>query len=94
MVDSADALPPPPDRAVAVQPAVRSARRWIAQAVLILASVAVGFLASEFGQYRQDGALADKVLRAVTEEVKQNEAVVSAAAAQHREWEKALCIGG
>ena len=90
MVDSADATPPPPDRAVVALPAVRSGRRWIAEAALILASVAVGFLASEFGQYRQERALADKVLGAVTEEVKQNEAVLSAAAAQHREWEKAL----
>ena len=90
MVDSADAPLPSPDRAVVVQPAVRSPGRWVAEAVLILASVAVGFLVSEFGQYRQERALADMVLRAVAEEVKQNEVELSAAAAKHREWEKAL----
>jgi hypothetical protein len=89
MVD-ADNPPPATERAVVVQPAVRSSHRWIAEAVLILASVAVGFLASEYGQYRQESALANKVLRAVTDEVKQNEAELSAAAARHREWEKAL----
>jgi hypothetical protein len=63
---------------------------WLREAVLILVSITLGFAASEFGQYRQERGLARLVLRAVTEEVKQNEATLSVAAAKHREWEKAL----
>lgn len=90
MDNRSDAAPPSAaDRAV-TPPAAAPRRQWIGEAVLILASVAVGFLASEFGQYRQERDLADKVLRAVAEEVKQNEAELSSAATRHRDWEKAL----
>jgi hypothetical protein len=86
MDDPPDGAPSPPDRRVTTAPGPR----WIGEAVLILVSVALGFGASEFGQYRQERGLARKVLQAVAEEVEQNAADLSAAAANHREWEKAL----
>ena len=68
----------------------RGRRQWLREAIVILVSVALGFAASEFGQYRQERGLARMVLRAVVDEVKQNEAELSIAAVRHREWEKAL----
>ena len=89
-MDDAPDAPTPTTPVVSASPSHGRGRYWLAEAALILASVTVGFLASEFGQYRQERQLADKVLKAVTEEVKQNEAELSAAAARHRDWEKAL----
>lgn len=78
------------DTRAATAPPEPSSRRWIAEAVLILVSVALGFAASEFGQYRQERGLARAVLRSITEEVKQNEAMLGAAVVKHREWQQAL----
>lgn len=71
-------------------PAHAPGNHWLREAILILVSVALGFGASEFSQYRQEHGLAQMVLRAVTEEVKQNEAELNLAAVKHREWEKTL----
>jgi hypothetical protein len=64
--------------------------RWIREAVVILVSVALGFAASEFGQYRQERGLAASVLRAVRAEAVQNEAALSDLVAKHEAWRDAL----
>ncbi len=68
----------------------RGPNHWLREAVVILVSVALGFAASEFGQYRQERGLAQAVLRSMTDEVRQNETALSAAVGKHREWEQAL----
>ena len=86
----------PSDAAPAAPPAVPppgSARRshpWLREAILILVSVALGFGASEFSQYRQERGLAASVLRAVRDEVVQNEATLRPLQAKHEAWQKAL----
>ncbi len=77
-------------RATGGRPATSRSDHWLREAILILVSVALGFGASEFSQYRQERGLARRVLQAVVQEVKQNEAELAGAAAKHREWEKAL----
>jgi hypothetical protein len=67
-----------------------SSGRWFAEAVVILASVAMGFAASEFGQYRQEQGLARTVIRQLREEVEQNEAALAARVVTQRAWQKAL----
>jgi hypothetical protein len=74
----------------AAEPIQRRSNHWWREAMLILVSVALGFGASEFGQYRQERGLASVVLAAVIEEVKQNEAVLAAAVVKHRDWQQAL----
>jgi hypothetical protein len=80
-----------PDRSAAAHPAASPpAPLWLREALVILVSVALGFGASEFGQYRQERGVARVVLSAVVEEVRQNETLLSAAVVKHREWQQAL----
>ena len=68
----------------------RAMVRWIVEAVLILVSVAVGFAASELGQYRESRALERAVLAGVREEVEVNLAELEPLLIKHREWQAAL----
>ena len=78
---------PPPPPIIHDRP---SNRRWRAEAVLVLASVLIGFAVSEFGQYRDERGLAESVLRGVLAEVEQNEAALATLEAQHSRWETAM----
>jgi hypothetical protein len=82
--------PHPSDRQVLASQRIVSSGRWFAEAIVILASVAMGFAASEFGQYRQEQGLARTVIRQLVEEVEQNEAALAARVGTQRTWQKTL----
>jgi hypothetical protein len=79
--------PQPPQGIVHERP---SNRRWLFEAVLILASVLIGFAVSEFGQYRDERGLAASVLRGVRAEIEANEASLAKLEAQHTLWARAM----
>jgi hypothetical protein len=64
--------------------------RWLVEAALILVSVAVGFGAAEFGQYRESRALERAVLAGVRAEVEANLAALEPLLVKHRQWQAAL----
>jgi hypothetical protein len=64
--------------------------RWVVEAVLILVSVAVGFAASEFGQYREGQSLRRGVLEGVRHEVATNLVTLEPLIEKHRAWQKSL----
>jgi hypothetical protein len=80
--------PPPPD----APPMPHANRRWLAEGVLVLASVLIGFAVSEFGQYRDERGLADSVLQGVRAEVEVNEAALAVLEPQHRAWLAAMTL--
>jgi hypothetical protein len=67
-----------------------SNKRWLAEGVLVLASVLIGFAVSELGQYRDERGLAESVLRGVRIEVEENEAALTKLESQHSSWETAM----
>lgn len=68
----------------------RSIPRLVVESLLILMSVAVGFLAAEFGDYREDRRLARFVLQNVLAEVESNALALERLTAQHRAWQAAM----
>ena len=86
-VPSPEAPVPPPPVVIRDRP---SNRRWFFEAILILASVLIGFAVSEFGQYRDERGLADSVLRGVRAEIEANEASLTKLEAQHTLWARAM----
>lgn len=64
--------------------------RFVAEAILILLSVAIGFAAAEFGDYREERRLSAFVRRNVVAEVEANAAVLEALLPKHRQWQTAL----
>jgi hypothetical protein len=68
----------------------RSIPRLVVEAMLILLSVAVGFIAAEFGDYREDRRLARFVLQNILSEVESNAQALDSLVIQHRAWQAAL----
>src|ERR1700754_120073 len=79
-----------PDRPGQRRPAERSAARWVIDVLMILLSVAVGFAAAQYGEYRTNRGFKATVERSVRAEVERNLAVLEPMLAKHREWEAAL----
>jgi len=72
------------------QDSSRPLGRWVAEVVLILVSVAVGFAAAQYGQARQDRALREAVLRGLLEEARSNIATLDTIHLRHKAWQQAL----
>ena len=79
--------PPPPATVIHDRPLNK---RWLAEGVLVLASVLIGFAVSEFGQYRDERGLADSVLRGIRAEIEQNESQLARLESQHRLWQTGM----
>jgi hypothetical protein len=64
--------------------------RWVPEGVLIVASVALGFGAAQYGEYRDDRQLATRVLQGIEAELEQNLTLLEPMVPFHREWVDAL----
>lgn len=68
----------------------RSMTRGLVECLLILVSVGVGYLAAQYGEYRQERELAATVLRGLQREVESNLALLEPQIEVHERWEEAL----
>lgn len=64
--------------------------RWVPEGILILVSVALGFGAAQYGEYRDDHRLTTRILRGVEAEVAHNLALLEPMVPFHRAWVAAL----
>lgn len=64
--------------------------RWLPEVTLVLASVALGFGAAQYGEYRSDQTLASRILRSLTRELEENRALLEPAVPFHEAWLSSL----
>jgi hypothetical protein len=64
--------------------------RWLAEAVLILVSVALGFAAAEYGQRENDRELAGRAIAELLDEMEYNVSVLEPMVPMHATWVSAL----
>lgn len=76
---------PPPARR-------RSLPRWLPEVALVLVSVAAGFGAAEYGQYRDDRVLAARILHSLSGELSENRALLEPAVPFHETWLDSLRV--
>jgi hypothetical protein len=67
-----------------------TSRRWLAEGLLIVFGVGVGFAVAELGDYREDRRLEGVVLDNVRAEVEANASILDSLATGHRAWQDAL----
>jgi hypothetical protein len=86
----------PPQTETAPQPDIRAAgagrgaRHWLLEAVLIVASVLLGFGLSEFREVQAERNLTGRILDGVGAEIEHNLSVLEPFVPMHAEWIKAL----
>ena len=68
----------------------RSAAQWFVEGLLILMSVALGYAMSELHEWRENRALAGRVLEGLRVEVERNLATVEPYVVVHQRWSEAL----
>ena len=64
--------------------------RWLAEGLLILVSVALGFAAAEYGEHRSNRELASRALRGVMAEIEHNISILEPMVSMHAAWVNAL----
>lgn len=64
--------------------------RWVFEAVFIALSVALGFMVAQFGEYRADRQLTERVLASLQAEIQHNISTLKPHPAVHNQWVKAL----
>lgn len=64
----------------------RSLLRWLPEATLVVVSVALGFAAAQYGEYRNDRNLAERILRSLTAELVENMALLEPTVPFHEVW--------
>ncbi len=70
----------------------RSLPGWLPEVALVLVSVAAGFGAAEYGQYRDERALAARILHSLSGELSENRAVLEPAVPFHSTWLDSLRV--
>lgn len=81
------------DRAVESRPGtarVRHAPAWLLEGVFIVASVALGFAVTQYGEHRAERELAGRALASLRAEIEHNTAVLAPMVPTHVRWAKAL----
>jgi hypothetical protein len=68
----------------------RSLPRWLPEITLVLVSVALGFGAAQYGEYRSDQTLAGRILRSLSRELEENRALLEPAVPFHEAWLNSL----
>lgn len=68
----------------------RALPRWLPEVTLVLVSVALGFGAAQYGEYRGDQALADRILHSVARELVKNQEQLEPAVPFHEAWLSSL----
>jgi hypothetical protein len=68
----------------------RRLARVLPEITLVLVSVALGFGAAQYGEYRNDRTLANRILRSLTGELVQNQALVEPTVPFHEAWVNSL----
>ena len=63
---------------------------FLKDAVLIVVSVALGYAAAQYADYRQERQLAEQAVKGIRDEVATNMAILEKLLPVHREWSKAL----
>ncbi len=63
---------------------------WLLEGVFIVVSVVLGFSLTEFGEYRNDRALAGRMVAGIRLEVEYNRAALAPFVPIHRAWQQAL----
>lgn len=67
-------------------PRFRRVPRWLLEGIFIVVSVVLGFAAAQYGEYRENRELADRVLTNLLAEVEHNLATIEPEIAVHRRW--------
>jgi hypothetical protein len=68
----------------------RGLPRFLPEMALVLVSVALGFGAAQYGDYRNDRILAARILRSLTGELAQNQALLKPTVPFHEAWVDSL----
>jgi hypothetical protein len=64
----------------------RAQPRWLAEGILVVVSIAVGYAVAQFGEYRDDRRLATRMLTSIEAELAHNLAVLEPLVTVHQEW--------
>ena len=64
----------------------RSLPRWLPEITIVLVSVALGFGAAQYGEYRDDQSLAGRILRSLIGELEQNQLLLEPTVPFHESW--------
>jgi hypothetical protein len=89
-VDPNPAPEVPEPAVVRSAPEGRRPLHWLLEGIFIVVSVILGFAITEFGEHRDNRALARRMLTAIRAEVEHNRATVTPFVAIHRQWAEAL----
>lgn len=68
----------------------RGLPRFLPEIILVLVSVALGFGAAQYGEYRNDRTLAARILRSLTGELAQNHTLLQPTVPFHEAWVNSL----
>jgi hypothetical protein len=80
----------PDNQAAVPTPAGKKTSQWLLEGAFIVLSVALGFAVSQFGEYRNDRQLAQRMLQSIRTEVEYNARMLEPFVPFHREWRDRL----